>query len=69
MLGFGEMELWLLGTAIVFTIVGNWMASNKSSKNTEIIIEATIDRLIQDGYVKARVTDKGEIELIKFNEE
>ena len=67
--GFTEMHLWLLFTAVVFTLVGAWMASNKWHRNTSIIIEATIDRLIKDGYVKARLDDNGEIELVKYNED
>ena len=69
MFEFTEMHFWLLGTAVLFTFVGGWMASNKFSNHTAIIIEATIDRLIKDGYVKARLDDNGEIELIKYNEE
>ena len=69
MFAFTEMHFWLLGTAVLFTLVGSWMASNKWSKNTSIIIEATIDRLIKDGYVKSRVDDNGEIELVKYYEE
>lgn len=66
---FTEMHFWLLGTAILFTFVGSWMAMNKWSRNVSLIIEATIDRLIADGYVKARLDENGEIELIKYNEE
>ena len=66
---FTEMHFWLLGTALVFTIVGMWMASNKWDSRTAIIIEATIDRLIKDGYVKARLDENGEIELVKYNED
>jgi hypothetical protein len=69
MFDFTEMHFWLLGTAILFTLVGKWMASNKWDKNVSIIIEATIDRLIKDGYVKARLDENGEIELVKYNED
>jgi hypothetical protein len=69
MFAFTEMHFWLLGTALLFTLVGSWMASNKWSKNTSIIIEATIDRLIKDGYIKARLDENGEIELVKYNED
>jgi hypothetical protein len=69
MFDFTEMHFWLLGTAILFTLVGSWMSSNKWDKNVSIIIEATIDRLIKDGYVKARLDENGEIELVKYNED
>lgn len=69
MFEFSEMHFWLLGTAVIFTLVGSWMASNKFTRNTSIIIEATIDRLIKDGYVKARLDENGEIELVKYNED
>lgn len=64
-----QMHLWLLFTAILYTFFGAWMASNKSDKTTSLIIEATIDRLIAEGYIKARVNDNGDIELVKYNEE
>lgn len=66
---FNEMHIWLLGTAVLFTILGMWMSNNKWDKHTAIIIEATIDRLIKDGYVKARLDQNGEIELVKYNED
>lgn len=64
-----EMHIWLLGTAVLFTILGMWMSGNKWDKYTTVIIEATIDRLIKDGYIKARIDKNGEIELLKYNEE
>lgn len=66
---FNEMHIWLLVTAVLFTIIGMWMSSNKWDKHTAMIIEATIDRLIKDGYVKARLDQNGEIELVKYNED
>jgi len=67
-LNFSEVELWLLGTAIIFTFVGGWMAQDKSHNNTARIIEATIDRLIREGYVKAQVKENGDIELLKHDD-
>lgn len=44
-------ELWLLGTAIIFTYVG-WSWGVRMHGST--IVEATIDSLIDDGYLKTR---------------
>lgn len=62
------IEIWLLITAIVFTFVGVFFAP--SQKDIAInIIEATVDRLIADGYIKTRKDKDGLIELVKHNEE
>jgi hypothetical protein len=63
-----EMHLWLLGTAVLFTFVGIWFARENVTTLSGKIIEATIDRLIADGYVKIKRVN-GEIELLKYNEE
>lgn len=62
------IEIWLLITAIVFTIVGMYF---KPSQKEIIIntIETTVDRLIADGYIKTRIDTNGELELMKYNEE
>lgn len=62
------IEIWLLITAVVFTIVG---MSFKPSQKEIIInaIETTVDRLIADGYIKTRIDTNGELELMKYNEE
>jgi len=61
-------EIWLLITAIVFTFVG--MSFRRTSKDyAHIVIEATIDKLIEDGFIKTRKDDKGQIELLKYYEE
>jgi Na+/H+ antiporter NhaC len=61
-------EVFLLITAVVFTFVGMWMRKNNESDNTTLIIESTIDRLIDDGYIKTSRDENGEIELIKYYE-
>lgn len=63
-----EMHLWLLGTAVLFTFVGICFARENMTTLSGKIIEATIDRLIADGYVKIKRVN-GEIELLKYNEE
>lgn len=58
---YNEMTYWLLGTAIVFTYVGRWMAYKDHLMD---IVESTIDKLIQDGYIKTK--GEGEkLELLK----
>lgn len=69
MFGLTEMHYWLLFTAVLYTFVGYFMASKKSPDNMTSIIEATIDRLIQDGYVKTKLDENGEIELVKYYED
>lgn len=66
---FTETHLWLLIAYAVGTLFGILKASRNVDAGTSIIIEATIDRLIKDGYVKARVDKNGEIELVKYNED
>ena len=52
-----EMNLWLLATAVVFTAFG-YLAQNKN-KNS-FIVDAMIDQLIREGYIKTK--GKGEDE-------
>ena len=61
-------EIFLLVTAVVFTLVGMWMQRNNERDNTTLIIESTIDRLIADGYIKTGRDENGEVELIKYYE-
>lgn len=62
-------EIWLLGTAIIFTLVGIVMERRTQSARTSIIIEATVDRLIKDNYIRSKLDKNGEIELLKYYEE
>ena len=56
-----EMHLWLLGTAIVFTFVGRHLTMRDQMED---VVEATIDSLIENGYIKTR--GEGEnLELLK----
>ena len=57
-------ELWLFGTASLFTIVGYVMGYNNGSKSC---VEATIDALIDNGYLRWRKEKDGEIEIMKWN--
>lgn len=62
-------EVFLLVTAVVFTLVGMWMQKNNEKDNVHQIIESTIDRLIADGYINSRINDNGDLELLKHYEE
>lgn len=69
---FTEMHLWILFTAVIFTFVGrNQMYRNIKVEATNLIgetVESTIDNLIKEGYIKTRLDQNGEIELLKYNE-
>lgn len=56
---YNETTYWLLGTAIVFTYVGRFMTLRK---DLEDVIEATIETLINDGYIRT----KGEGEKLQL---
>lgn len=49
-----EMHLWLLGTAIVFTLVGRYLFFKE---NVSDIVDSTIDSLIEQGYIKLEGND------------
>lgn len=53
---------WLALAYIVGTLFGLWY----KQKGT---VEATIDSLIDNGYLKHRKDAKGEIEILKYNED
>lgn len=50
---FTEMFWWLFGTAVVFTAFGRYMALKSHVVDA---VTATIDSLIEDGYLKTRGT-------------
>jgi hypothetical protein len=49
------MTLWLFGTAVLFTALGWYFG-----KRTQVIdiVAATVDSLINDGYLKTRGEDQ-----------
>ena len=59
-----ETTYWLLGTAVLFTFVGRYMAFKSS---LEGVIAATIDSLIEDGYLKTRGVGR-DMEIVKHTE-
>lgn len=64
-----EIQVFILITALIFTYVGRWMERKRFAGDTSKIIEATIDRLIKDSYVKSKLDKNGEVELMKYYEE
>ena len=62
-------ELWLLGTAVVFTGVGIFMARAKQQDDIHKIVESVMDDLIFRGYIKNFKDKKGETELLKWWED
>jgi len=61
-------ELWLLTTAVIFTFVGRWMEASSARDDIHKVIEATIDRLIEDGFVKTRLDENGQVELVRYDD-
>ena len=57
-------ELWLLGTAIIFTIVGYWWGIKSNVIN---ISEAVIDSLIAQDFLKTRGSGAN-MEILKHTE-
>jgi hypothetical protein len=55
---------WLFGTAVVFTFAGKFMSLHT---NVDHIVGATIDSLIEDGYLKTRGTGEN-MEILKHTE-
>jgi len=64
-----NMEIWLLSTAVIFTVVGRVMERRSSGKTTERIIEVTVDLLIKDSYIKSKLGENGQVELLKYYED
>jgi len=66
---FGNtFNLWILITALIFTIFGRYTKKSDFESKADIVVEFTIDRLIQDGYIKTRTNEDGQVEIIKYNE-
>lgn len=61
---YNEMVWWLFGTAVIFTFVGRYMTFRS---HVESVISATIDNLIEEGYIKT-VLENNELTLLKHTE-
>jgi hypothetical protein len=57
-------EIFLFGTAVVFTLVGYFMGKRNEQK---ALVEAIIDQLINDGYLKTNGYGEN-LEIIKHSE-
>jgi hypothetical protein len=73
-----DSSLWqLLITAIVFTFVGRWQIRSNiraemevvAQENSSLIIERTIDSLVDGGFIRTKTNESGEVELLKYDEE
>jgi len=62
---FSENVLWLLG-AYVAGSAATWYLFLK--KNFLDATEATIDTLIDNGFLRVRKSDNGELEILKWDE-
>ena len=62
-------EIWILGTAIVFTLLGMYFGQTTKKKEIGDLVEAVIDDLIRQGYIKNYKDSKGETELMKWWED
>ena len=62
-------EIWILGTAIVFTLLGMHFGQTTKKKEIGDLVEAVIDDLIRQGYIKNYKDSKGETELMKWWED
>ena len=54
----------MLFAYVIGTGFGMWVARPGVK-----VVEATIDSLIANGYLKHRKDEKGEIEILKYNED
>jgi len=61
---YDPMAWWLFGTAVVFTGLGRYMSFRD---HVHTITAATIDSLIEDGYLKTRGAGKN-MEILKHTE-
>ena len=62
----GYAQFWLFITAVIFTVLGfSWGFSVK----TRLAAGHVIDTLIKEGYLKTRLDEKGETQLLKYWED
>jgi hypothetical protein len=62
-------SLWLLGTAIVFTLLGMHFGRQTKLDEIKMLTEHMIDSLVEQGYIKNYKDSKGETELMKWWED
>lgn len=62
-----NLYIWGFLIYAVGTAYGLYVGKRQASKRMSAIIEATIDRLIKDEYVKTKIVN-GEVEMLKHYE-
>lgn len=63
-----EMYFWLFFTAVVFTVTGYSMAKKKHDKELVLrAIDATIEKLIVEGYLQTRGSGDNMV-VLKYND-
>lgn len=60
------IEAWLLATAAIFTVFGYAIGNQKQFRQTT---ETVIDTLIAEGYLRTRINQHGETEILKVQDE
>jgi hypothetical protein len=58
------LTYWFLLTAVIFTLLGRWMAYHDIIHNA---VEATLDSLIKQGYIKTKGVGE-DMEILKVSE-
>jgi len=59
------MEIWLLGTALIFTLLGWWMGR---SSGVELGIATTLQVLIDMKLIKIVSDENGEQDIVAYNQ-
>ena len=59
------MEIWLLGTALAFTLLGWWMGRNSG---VQLGIAQTLQVLIDMKLIKLVRDENGEEDIVAYNE-
>lgn len=60
-----EIYVFMFVTAVIFTLVGWKWGTSAGTKNT---VNYTINELIKKGYLRTRINQDGEIEILKPDE-
>lgn len=60
-----EYYVWFFIIAVVFTKFGHWWGSHV---DVNFVVDVTVDKLIKDGYLRWRKNNKGEVEILKYDE-
>ncbi len=62
-----EMYFWLFGTAVLFTIMGYYFRTVNDRQLILATVDSTIDKLIQDGYLRTEGSGE-DLRILKPNE-